>query len=360
MKLIFIFIIVIVSFLSGEVLFRSNAYISKDQNLEGLDSSSSKSKRTLRAIEREITEESKPDLQKETLEKDQSLSPELEEFLNVFYLNQKRQLFVHPKSVLDLRVVTSSPANSLLYFGFEKDKLELFEFPIRLPEGASFIYYANKENSPFPDSFFVIVDNQNPSIVDMELVGNVYTSKNKQVFSVGTEFNILVKDSDSGIKAIRLFNQNGTIISSSQVLFEQKKEYSKKFPLTDPTIKQMIVEVEDNVSNVFRTQPIPIEIDGNPPSLKILVEPQRTELEETNELCALGTKVSVSAQDNESEVAEIQYRYPNKDWKPYTSRLVLAKPGEYKIEFRAKDYFGNISMPVYFECNVVKLEDSKR
>lgn len=361
MRLVLIFFVILVSVLSGDSLFRSKAYISNEQNIEVLDAKSNKKKRTLRVIEREVIEPDTSNLQEETSERALfTSSVELEEFLNVFYIDQNKQLFVHPKSVLDLRVVTNSPSNSLLYFGFEKDNLELYEFPIRPTEGANSIFYADRKDSTSPDSFPLIVDSQNPVIIDMELIGDVYSANAKQVFAMGTELEIKVADSDSGIKAIRVFNQRGKLISSSQILFEQKKEHTEKFSLRDPTLKHVIIEVEDNVSNIIRTEPIPVQLDGNPPIVTVQVEPTQTELEEANGICAVGTILSVNAVDSESEVTEIQYRYPNKEWRPYKSRLILANPGEYKIEFRAKDYFGNISLPVYFECTAVEFKHNEK
>lgn len=351
MKFITFFFLLVISLLSGEIIYRSKSYISQDALHPDLLDAQPRPKRTLMKIEKEIEQEEQEE--KILYEEMEFPRPSLEEFYNVFYLDRKGKLFVHPKSVVDLRKVANISKDSQLYYGIEKDGLDIYEFPIQTFEGIESIYYSENKNETNPKELKIFIDSKNPEIVQIELFGEPYSKGERKIFPSGTELEVTATDADSGIKAIRILNKNGDILAKADVLFEQEKEYKARFSLTNST-QELIVEVEDNVSNSVRSESIQVEIDATPPQITLNIEPQLSELQEANGLCPMFTTISALAEDKETEVSLIEYRYPNGKWKPYKSKLVLAKAGTYRIEFRAKDYFGNTSLPVYVECRVVE------
>ncbi len=357
MKFFISFLLLLTSLLAGEILFRSNAHIIKDKAEEVEEQSletplqpnieeTVKKKRVLRKIERIV----EPQL--ETQErKVEDVS--LENSESIYYINRSGEIFIHPKSVLDLRKILNLSQNEPLYYGLEGKLDTAYIYPFRIPPEGGIVYYG-RELEQTPKTIEIQVDSKSPELVSYEFIGESFTGPNGQVYYGGNNLQLKVSalDSGSGIKSIRVLNENAELLFSNQALFEQEKKWETIFEISSQNFKALIFEIEDNVTNVFRSEKIPVLVDLTPPQVQIQIEPKLA-LDE-NETCALGSKVSITAKDEHTQVKEIQFRYPNSDWKKYISRLILNKPGIYRMEFRVIDYFGNTSLPEYFECKVLE------
>jgi len=358
MKFFISFLLLLTSLLAGEIIFRSNAHIIKDKAEEVEEQSletplqpnieeTVKKKRVLRKIERVI--EPQLETQERKIE-----DVSLENSESIYYINRSGEIFIHPKSVLDLRKILNLSQNEPLYYGLEGKLDTAYIYPFRIPPEGSVVYYG-RELEQTPSTIEVRVDSKSPEFIGFEFLGESFKRKDGQVYYGGNNLQLKVSavDSESGIKAIRVFNENDELLFSNQALFEQEKKWETIFEISSQNFKELIFEIEDNVTNVFRSEKIPVLVDLTPPKIQIQIEPELA-LDLENETCALGSKVSIIAKDEHTQVKEIQFRYPNSDWKKYISRLILNKPGIYRMEFRAIDYFGNTSLPEYFECKVLE------
>jgi hypothetical protein len=360
MKFLTLFFVLITTLVAGEILFSTNENISKREmkspevkqsstpEQELVEETVSIPKRTLKRVEKVI----EPVQPAERVMEPEVLAPDKSE--TIYYQNRKGDFFLPPSSLFDLRKIVGSSLQTPLYFGFQDTQLEKYSYPFRIPVDQNKVYYSEKKEDKTPRVLFVNVDSVNPEISSLQLDGKSYQKKEtgKLYYSLGTELKVVAKDSDSGVKTIRVFDQNGIPIERTSALFEQEKNLSYTFSLNRDDTESIQIEVEDNVGNTTRSEKMQIMFDVRPPVVTLSVEPTQNGSERNNNLCALGSKIGATAKDNESEVTEIEYRYPNTDWKKYTGRLILNKPGIYRMEFRAKDFFGNTSLPEFLECRV--------
>lgn len=192
-------------------------------------------------------------------------------------------------------------------------------------------------------SLKIRIDNTPPTLTPTP-VGRFVTGRNG--YTAAPQFQLAVRahDAGCGVQAVYMNLDNGgwTPLKGTALLFEK------------PGTHHVQLMAEDILNNRSAIKQMTVTIDATPPRLVILASPAPL-VENGASVCRPGTVVSLAAEDDETQVARIEYRYsPNNEWiGSMDTRQPLQDTREFFIEARAIDSVGNTTEQIpSFRCRV--------
>ena len=203
------------------------------------------------------------------------------------------------------------------------------------------------------NNFTVILDNSPPVIV---LLSETPVIKNENVVYIAPDsvFTIKASDQYSGVASLQ-YSVNGEAMKdyeNSFTLPPDSKELDIKITSTDnvgiSTNKYTIKAKDSNNKDVeLSSEGLKLVKDTAPPQVAITSDKEIFQNEKGLNIVGRDYKYTITATDEESGVATLLYRISgDKDFQKYTQPFVLKNAGINKIEAKAIDKVGNVSLPV--------------
>lgn len=149
-----------------------------------------------------------------------------------------------------------------------------------------------------------------------------------------TSFTIVANDKYSGVKSVEYAIGEGTFVA-----------YNAAFALPAQNgLHTIRYRATDNVGNVSEVKTYTVYLDLNAPKVELSVDPAAFEKDGVKYVPA-GARVSVSATDAETGIAEVLYSLDGGDYVAYNFPVVLSA-GTHTIKVKAVDLVGNVSEEV--------------
>jgi len=208
-------------------------------------------------------------------------------------------------------------------------------------EGSHLIEYRSTDNVgnvEQPQSLTVIVDNT-PPVTSIEVGTPKYEDGTVLYVSSATVFALSATDTLSGAGSTEYRIDGG-----------QWTEYAP-FRITTEGSHSIMYRSTDNVGNVEIEKILTVIVDDSPPLTTITTGSPHYQVQDVLYVTS-STVFSITAEDEGSGVAIIEYMIDNASWQTYDMPFTLAGEGSHEIAYRAKDKLGNIESTKTFQAIV--------
>jgi len=204
------------------------------------------------------------------------------------------------------------------------------------------------------NTFTVILDNSAPVIV---LLSETPVIKNEGIVYLAPDsvFTIKAHDVYSGVSSLQ-YSVNGEELKDYEASFTlppDSKELDIKIVATDnvgiTTDKYTIKAKDANNKDVELSSDTGLKLvqDTTPPEVTITSDKEIFQNEKELNVVGKDYKYTITATDEESGIASVLYRISgDRDFQKYAQPVTLKNAGINKIEAKAVDRVGNVSVPV--------------
>jgi len=237
--------------------------------------------------------------------------------------------------------------------GSEKEYKAPFSFETEGRHTVSYRSSDRMERKGNENTFTVILDNSPPVVV---LLTETPVVKNESVIYIApdTVFTVKASDQYSGVASLR-YSVNGGEMKDYETPFSippESKELTINVSATDNvgiSTNNYSIRTKDATDKdvVISSDGLKFVEDSTPPVVTITSDKEIFQNEKGLNIAGKDYKYTIAATDEESGVASLLYRVTgDKDFQKYTQPLILKNAGINKIEAKAIDRVGNVSVPV--------------
>jgi hypothetical protein len=235
--------------------------------------------------------------------------------------------------------------NAKTYYYIDNHPKNIYTQPIsvaRLTEGRHILHYFSKDNVNNIENqkTYEFYLDKTPPMVMSEVIGDYIMVNGKNYTSGSSQVQLNAIDNKAGVKAI-YYSLDG----------KKWEKYTKPFDLPQKnTSVKVLFYAEDMVGNIGKTNInsssnnqnyFSSQMDLIPPKIKYNFVGKKINLFDTT-FISPNTKIYVSATDNQSGLAELNYQIDESSPYKYQKYIQIQKTGWHKISLMAMDKVNNM------------------
>ena len=268
------------------------------------------------------------------------------------YLSADATLFVNEYYKLNWE---KGEANASYFFRWNDETWSKFSEPVYPPIAGwnELHYYAEDvlENRESEQKLNLYVDRTSPKI--NIIWRNLPKTWNDQfMVQANNELTLRALDDESGVRNLYISLDGG---------IENSIETGEDWTMTTKEEGKHHISAfaYDNVKNISKRIELSWVVDSTPPSVSVNSLPKLMTSNDKS-ICARNTKLEITAKDNFSEAKDLYWRKSGTENWNLTERIFeIEKLFPYEktiqIEFKAKDFSGNESLPLAFTCDIDRI-----